>query len=397
MLTGAVLGLGLAVVAELSDVLSPALVLRLLRLLVVPVLLVMALFILALPVRGLSGLGGVSVALTLLAMVAAAATLVTAALDRSDGAAAHGPVMRRAVQGLALILPVPAALAGYALWLRVEQYGWTPERVFAALVAALAAGYALSYAGAVLRRHHWMARIRAANVWMALVLAGLAALWLTPLVDAERIAAQSQLQRFEAGLTPLEDLDIAALDGWGKAGAAARARLAERAADDPALAAVLAGDPVFAVEPVPDRAALLAGLAEVMPLQPPGATATRDILLDAVIDEELVRWTEACRRVTTDGRAGCVFAVADLWPAEPGEEAVVVINDPVDRVDITGLGLRAGQPVARPVVTLDGSFMDLTAGMALLRSLQDAPAPVSAAPLNRIGRGDPTAGLVLLP
>lgn len=398
VLTGGVLGLAMAVVAELSDILSPTLILRLLRLLVVPVLLVMALFILALPVRGLSGLlGGVSVTLTLLAMVAAAATLVTAALDRTDGAAAHGPVMRRAVQALALILPVPSGLAVYALWLRVDQYGWTPERVFAALVALLGIGYALAYAGAVLRRHHWMARIRSANIGMALALAGLAALWLTPVLDANRIAAGSQLARYAAGLTPAAQLDLYALDDWGKAGAEARAALAEMAATDPELALRLAGEGDPAATAASDRAALLAALVAAMPLQPPGATATRDMLLAALSDDDLRRWTNACRGMTDDGRAGCVLAVADLWPAEPGEEAVAVLRDPSGWVEAVGLGLRGGQPVTRSVVTLDGAGIDMTSGMALLRSLQDAPAPVSAAPLNRIGRGDPAQGLLLLP
>ena len=70
--------LALAVVTELSDYVSPFLILRLLRLMLPPVLLVLAVFLLALPLRGLSGLfGGLSAAATLLAMVAAGATATT--------------------------------------------------------------------------------------------------------------------------------------------------------------------------------------------------------------------------------------------------------------------------------------------------------------------------------
>lgn len=403
VVTGGILGLSLAVVTELSEVLSPALILRLLRLLVIPVLLVMALFLGALPVAGLSGLfGGASVTLTLVAMVAAAATLVTAALDRDDAAAAHGPTMRLATRVLALLLPLPALLAAYALWLRVDQYGWTPERLFVAAVAALGIGYGLTYATAAALRHHWMARIRRANIGMALALLALGALWLTPVMDAERIAARNQLARFEAGLTPVAALDLYALDDWGKPGAAARARLEEiaKAPGQEALAARLA-EPASHADPTGEdpaiRKAQLDALFAVMPLQPPQATATRDILIAAVPTYDLSRWTGFCRNLTDDGRAGCVLAIADLWPAEPGEEAVFIARDSAGWVEAWGLGLQAGTPVLRPVFRMNGAPIDPDTGLALLRSLQDAPPVVSAAPLNRIGRGDPLTGIVVQP
>ncbi|PTE20389.1 DUF4153 domain-containing protein, partial [Cereibacter changlensis JA139] len=194
LITGVTLGLALAVVTELSDLVSPYLILRLLRLLLPLVLGVMALFIAALPFQGLSGLfGDLSVAATLLAMAAAAATLVTTAIDQTDAEAVEGAVMVRAAQGLALILPIPAALAGYAVWLRVAQYGWTPERLFAGLAAVLALAYGLIYALAVLRGACWMERVRQGNILMALALLALSALWLTPLLNAERISARDQL------------------------------------------------------------------------------------------------------------------------------------------------------------------------------------------------------------
>lgn len=401
LITGTVLGLALAVVSEMSDVISPHLVLRLLRLLVIPVLAVLTLFVVALPLRGMDGLlGGVSVAMTLLAMSAAAATLVTTAIDSNDGAAAHGRWMRAATQALALILPVPAVLAGYAVWLRVDQHGWTPDRLFAATVAVIGLGYGLGYAGAVIARKHWMARIRTANVWMALVLLAAAILWQTPVLNAERISARSQLARFEAGKTPVAELDLAALSLWGVAGQEARSRLAEIAAatDNAELSARLAEDP-FATPgtSVQDRQAILTELAQAMPLQPPGATATRDMLLEAVPDDELRVWLDLCRATMPDGRAGCVFLVADLWPGEPGEEAIVFLRDPAGYMRSEGLGMVAGVAGRHSVWSLDGVLPDLAEGEALIRSLQDAPAPVSAAPLNRLGTGAAGTGLILMP
>ena len=136
-LTGAALGLALAVVNELTDYVSPYLALRLLRLLVPVVLAVSVLFLIALPIHGLSTFfGGVSSAQTLLVMAVGAALLVSTALGESDAEAVRAPAMVRATQGLALILPLLAALGADGVWLRVAQYGWTPPRIASALVAS---------------------------------------------------------------------------------------------------------------------------------------------------------------------------------------------------------------------------------------------------------------------
>ena len=55
-LTGAVFGLGMAVIHDLADLLSPYVVLRMFRLFLPVVLAVMAVFLVALPFRGLDGL-----------------------------------------------------------------------------------------------------------------------------------------------------------------------------------------------------------------------------------------------------------------------------------------------------------------------------------------------------
>jgi hypothetical protein len=208
-MSGLVLGLALAVVYELREYLSPHLLLRLLRLLLPVVLTVMVVFLAAVAVRGVSGLlGDLSVAGTLLAMALAAVALISVALDCDNGRSVHGRPMRATVEATALLLPLLVAVAVWALWLRVAQYGWTPNRVVAALSAVVIMAYALLYALAVLRRHHWMDRVRRANVAMALVVAGLCGLWMTPLLNAERIATASQVARFEAGRVALDDLAL---------------------------------------------------------------------------------------------------------------------------------------------------------------------------------------------
>lgn len=403
LITGVVLGLALAVVQELSDVVSPYLVVRLLRLLVPVVLVVLVVFVAALPFRGLSGLfGSLSVAATLLSMVAAAATLVTSAVDQDDLGAIEAAPMRRATQGLALVLPMPAVLAVVAIWLRVDQHGWSPDRLFAATVALLALGYGGLYALAVLRGAGWMARIRSANTAMALALVAAAALWLTPLLNPEAISARSLVARVTDGRTAPGAVDLYALSQWGRPGVAARARLAALA-DQPGfepLGLALANpNPQSAPQlPAEDLAPQRAALIAVLPLQPPGATATRDMLLQAAQIYDLQEWTRLCTARLPTGGPACVMVVADLLLAQPGEEAVMAVMDvEYGYARFEGLILRDGYLQRNSLWAADGTGMPGTdEAAALIAAWQAAPPTLSAAPLNQIdlpGR----RGLVMSP
>ncbi len=404
MITGIALGVGVAVAVENADLVSPDLILRLLRLLALPLLIVMALFLLALPVQGLSALPeGISATVLLILLVAMAAALISVVAEREDAQAAQGRVIPRAAQTMAALLPFPVALAAWALWLRIDQHGWTPGRLFAVLLVVLSAGYALFYLRAVLAGAGWKAHIRRANLGLAVAAMGLFALWLSPVLNAEAISARSQLARFEAGRISAEDLDLAALERWGRPGTAALERLATLALDpgQTVLAGRLAargterirsGDPAVIARSTED---LLADLRAVMPVQPAGATATRDMLLAAIPAMELQRWIDACRSPLPGGnRAGCVFVVADLWPNEPGEEALVLLREPSGFIRYEGLGMNAGQVQRRSVAALAGVLPDRAEGEALIAALQDAPAALTPAPMNILGVA---GGILLLP
>ena len=395
LITGAVLGLALAVVNELSDYVSPFLVLRLLRLLLPVVLLVLVVFLIAVPLRGLSGLfGHFSAAATLIAMVAAGATLVTAAVDQSDDEATATGWMRRAAQILAVVLLLPAALAVWAIWLRVAQYGWTPGRVFAALTAFLALGYGVSYALAVARGAGWMARIRQANVVMALVLIAAAALWLTPVLNPERLSANSQMARFEAANGDPATLDLYALGKWGKAGAAMRDRL-EQIATEPgneALARLLAGEPEVNTGDLPVTE-MLAQLVQIMPLQPAGATATRDMLLAQADEYLLAEWLRACNNRLPGGGPGCLMVVADFYPSKPGEEALLMTRTAPNYLSFTVLTMGENGVQSRGVWMAEGNLPQYDAGDAFLAAAQGTPGAISPAPINQLTIG----GISLIP
>lgn len=387
VLSGLTLGLALAVVSEMAEVVSPFLLLRLLRLLLPLVLAVMVVFIVALPLRGTSGLfASFSVAATLLSMAGIGATLVTAAVDQGDAEATSGLLMQRLVQALALVLPAPAALGAASVWIRVAEHGWTPDRVFAALMAAVALGYGLSYAVAVLRGSEWMARIRRANVAMALVVLVASALWLSPVLDAERISAQSLVARYTAGRTQVAELDLAALARWGRAGAAARDELAALAAapDQQALALALAGQSgpaALADDPVQVRADLVAAL----PLLPPDAGAERDRMLAVLPVEEMRDWLAMCRAPLPQGGAGCVMVVDDFRTDLPGPEAMVLLREPGGYMRLEGIVTENGMVQRRSIGALTGFPPDLAAGEAMIAALQaSVAARVTPAPMHQL-------------
>lgn len=328
LISGAVLGLGIAIVHELREYVSPFLVIQLLRVLLPALLVVLAIFILALPVRGLGNLfGQYSAAATLLGVTAAGVTLITTAIHRDNALSVHGPVMRGAAWGLSLMLPVPALLALWAVWLRVEQYGLTPDRVAALIAAGVATVYALAYAGAVIRRRGWRARQRHVNRWMALASLAIAAAWLTPLLNAERLSTASQMARYERGTdnAKLALWEMAHL--WGKAGQHGLARLQAdaEAGGDEALVALISEarriDTKWNFEAEQGNADI-SNMDGIVPVRPEGRTLPPGALNSLPGDDRRMI-VDACERRVAGGHPGCVMVIAQYEPEGSGAEQVI--------------------------------------------------------------------------
>ena len=169
------------------------------------------LFVASLPFTGLAPLWEMrSAASTLVAVVALLVAFTNSVLQDGEGERPYPAWLRRLVDAGLAVLPLYALLALYALWLRIHQHGWTSDRVWAGLLALVVAGYAFGYAWAVLRgRDGWLAAIRPVNRLMSLVVVALALLANTPLLDPQRIAVASQLQRLDDGRTAPDDFDLA--------------------------------------------------------------------------------------------------------------------------------------------------------------------------------------------
>lgn len=333
LVTGAAWGLGLAVVTEMPEVVSPYLLVRLVRLIAPVLMAVVVVFLLMVPLRGLNDLFGSLSAAGILSTVALAAiVLVSIVVDQDDTEATRSGVLRWSARGLALMLPVLAGLAVWAVALRVRDYGWTPNRVSAAAGVSVILGYGVLYLAAVLRGRGWMVWLRRGNIAMALAVIALAILWLTPAISPEAIAVRSQIVRFEAGRGDLTDLPLSEMKAdWGAAGARGLEQLAARAAEpgQKALAARLAllerEDARWALRHLPEDAeARRARLAAALRVLPEGAAAPEE-LLSEMMEFDWRELPELCTQTRPDGLPSCLLYLTDFLPDRPGTDAVLLM------------------------------------------------------------------------
>jgi len=383
-LSGAVLGLGLAVVYELREKISPFLILHLLRLLVPVVLVVLAVFLGAVPFRGLSDLfGEFSAAATLMGAAIVAITLISTALDRDDTRAVNTRGIRAATRALALLLPLLSLLAVWAVVLRVRQYGWTPDRVLAMASALFVLAYGVGYGIAVLRGDGWAARVRNVNVAMALTIIGASALWMTPLLNPYRISTNSQVARFEAGAATLDQLPIWDLQhAWGKSGQKGLAQLesqTERPDHDELVARIKAGrsqssryqfNRMIEDRQTPGTAKSLARLIAVRPV---GADLPEGMFADIPF-YRITRWLNGCNHALPDGRPGCVLIQGDFTRTrDAGLQAMVLYLDDRGQAQANFLLLRDGeQTVVRDVFDQQAERWSFLSIDAVARALDGA-------------------------
>ena len=168
------------------------------------------LFIASLPFTGLEPLWSTrSAAAILLSVVLLLVVFINAVYQDGEGPRPYPAWLRRMVEAGLLVLPLYALLALYAMFLRIQQYGWTSERFWAGLIAVVATGYAFGYAWAVLRsRQAWLQPLRRVNMALSWVVVGLAVLANSPLLDPFRLSVSSQVERMQAAAPAIEHGDL---------------------------------------------------------------------------------------------------------------------------------------------------------------------------------------------
>jgi hypothetical protein len=205
------------------------LLLTLLSWLLPVITLIVAGFVASLPFTGLAPLWSFGHATALL-LAAAAALIVLINAAYQDGVPERQPPkLLRLAARVAAVLTLPLALiATYALFLRVNQYGWTADRVTVAAILLVALAYAGGYAWAALAPGPWLSRLEPWNFNVALLALTLVILMFTPLLSPQRIGVHDQMARLRSGAVTPEKFDLLYLrDQGGRYGAAALAQLAQ--------------------------------------------------------------------------------------------------------------------------------------------------------------------------
>lgn len=172
------------------------------------------LFVLALPFTGLTPLWDATRATTpiLISTVVAAILLINAVIGDSPEDEAKLPVLQWGAIALGVTILPLAVIAAVSTGLRIDQYGLTPDRLWAVVFTAIATAFGVAYMAALLRaRMGWAVPLRRANLALALMLCGVAFLLSTPLLSFGALSTRDQIARLKDGRTPPERLDWTAL------------------------------------------------------------------------------------------------------------------------------------------------------------------------------------------
>ncbi len=232
MVAGAAFGAAVAILRDRDRVLGilQRIVMTILSVLAPVLALGLTLFILSLPFTGLEPLWDRTSATTpvLLACVIGAVLLANAIVGNSAAEESKLRVLRISALLLCLAVLPLTAVAFTSTCLRVEQHGFTPERLWALVFVGTALAAGIAYALAVIfGRSDWMATLRRVNLQLALGVCALAFLLALPVINFGAISTRNQIARLESGDVAPEQFDWAALAfDFGPTGKAALRRFA---------------------------------------------------------------------------------------------------------------------------------------------------------------------------
>ncbi|MGN6155545.1 MAG: DUF4153 domain-containing protein [Sphingomicrobium sp.] len=179
-----------------------------------PLAVALVLFLASIPFTGLEKFWSSGVPATPLLLVAGAGAILLSntvfAEDRQSRST--NPVLRWSSLALiAVVLPL-AAIAAMSIGARINQYGWTPERIWGVIAVAVAIVYGLTGWYAIWRgRLDFDEPLRPLQTKLAVGLCGLALFLALPIVDFGAISARSQLARLDSGQVAPSQFDWRAM------------------------------------------------------------------------------------------------------------------------------------------------------------------------------------------
>ena len=166
-------------------------------------------FLIAIPFSGLEKLWATGNGTSLLLWLQLTSLLLVNVVYVEQHASPYPKLIHRCVYLAIAILPIYSILAGYGLWLRIDQYGLTIARCWALLVWFLAALFAIGYLAAIVKdRDDWLNLRNRVNIAMGLVVLGSMVVVNSPLANFQSWVVKSQFARIEMANLTYDSLDF---------------------------------------------------------------------------------------------------------------------------------------------------------------------------------------------
>ncbi|MFZ2580227.1 MAG: DUF4153 domain-containing protein [Citrobacter portucalensis] len=180
-------------------------------------------FILTLPFTGLEAISqrvsaaGLMSTLTLLLLL-----LIAIVREPQKEALPYPSALRYLIKCSLIVAPIYMLIAGWSLWVRIQQYGWTPERVYGVLVVVVLLVWSFGYLASILRRGRNPLELQGPVILgVSLLALGLLVLLSSPVIDAWRISVNSHMGLYHSGKIKPDQVSLYMLDHSGKPGRAA--------------------------------------------------------------------------------------------------------------------------------------------------------------------------------
>lgn len=180
-------------------------------------------FILTLPFTGLEAISqrvsaaGLMSTLTLLLLL-----LMAIVREPQKEALPYPGALRYLIKCSLIVAPIYMLIAGWSLWVRIQQYGWTPERLYGVLVVMVLLVWSFGYLASILRRGRNPLELQGPVILgVSLLALGLLVLLSSPVIDAWRISVNSHMGLYHSGKIKPDQVSLYMLDHSGKPGRAA--------------------------------------------------------------------------------------------------------------------------------------------------------------------------------
>ncbi|OPW97369.1 DUF4153 domain-containing protein [Citrobacter sp. A316] len=180
-------------------------------------------FILTLPFTGLEAISqrvsaaGLMSTLTLLLLL-----LMAIVREPQKEALPYPGALRYLIKCSLIVAPIYMLIAGWSLWVRIQQYGWTPERLYGVLVVVVLLVWSFGYLASILRRGRNPLELQGPVILgVSLLTLGLLVLLSSPVIDTWRISVNSHMGLYHSGKIKPDQVSLYMLDHSGKPGRAA--------------------------------------------------------------------------------------------------------------------------------------------------------------------------------